>query len=386
MFHFKVSFRQLGLVAGVLAVAGAYFCFAPEQINSQRRPPVRRSAPPPKAPKFDHFNEAHQMECSACHKFPSDNWKAARPAADAFEDITDYPKHETCLACHEENFFTGSPPTICSICHVNPSPNDSTRHPFPNPRELYDLSPKGIRSSSSFSVNFPHELHADIVSSSVPKGRADPMFVAVSFRQNAAENCAVCHSIMDPQGKDGPEFYSPPPRGIGNSFWLRRGTFMSSPLGHASCFICHSADSGMSPAPADCAACHKPRETGPNPDVSDQVIAKMKISGKVVRETWLARTSVGAFRHELEMHRDMECSTCHAVSGIDTVKRSDRRVSISSCVMCHVTATAAEGGLLNVELERREKNARFECNKCHVVYGKMPVPASHIKAVKDAGN
>lgn len=379
-------FRLIILILGIAAVAAAFVYLAPETAHSQRRPPVRRSTPTPKVPKFDHRNEAHQMECSSCHKFPSDNWKAVRPEADAFEDITDYPKHESCLTCHEQNFFTGSPPTICSICHVNPSPNDSTRHPFPNPREIYDKSPKGSSASSDFSVNFPHELHADIVSDNGNSRDGRSMFVAVSFRGNASENCAVCHAIKDPQGKDPAEFYTNPPRGLGNAFWLRRGTFMSSPLGHASCFTCHSADSGMSPAPTDCAVCHKPKEAGPGPDISDAVMARMKVSDKVVRAAWQMRTSVGTFRHELEMHRDMECSTCHMVGTIDTVNRTARRVSISSCVMCHVTPTAADGGLLNVELERREKNARFDCVSCHVVYGKMPVPASHIKAVKDAGN
>jgi hypothetical protein len=49
--------------------------------------------------------------------------------------------------------------------------------------------------------------------------------------------------------------------------------------------------------------------------------------------------------------------------------------------MCHVSATAAEGGALNSELESRRSNPKFECIKCHVTLGKLPVPDSHVKAL-----
>ncbi|MBK8302992.1 MAG: hypothetical protein IPK98_06175 [Chloracidobacterium sp.] len=62
-----------------------------------------------------------------------------------------------------QQFFKGAKPNICSICHTNPSPRDSTRHPFPNPREIFDASPKGKTATSDFVVGFPHDKHIDIV-------------------------------------------------------------------------------------------------------------------------------------------------------------------------------------------------------------------------------
>lgn len=49
--------------------------------------------------------------------------------------------------------------------------------------------------------------------------------------------------------------------------------------------------------------------------------------------------------------------------------------------MCHVTATVAEGGGLNIELEKRKANRKFDCSICHISFGRLPVPESHIKAV-----
>ena len=75
---------------------------------------------PKKYSDFPHGTKAHALECSQCHKFPSPNWKTVRPEKEAFPDITDYPKHESCVGCHKAQFFKGRPPVICSICHTNP--------------------------------------------------------------------------------------------------------------------------------------------------------------------------------------------------------------------------------------------------------------------------
>jgi hypothetical protein len=53
--------------------------------------------------------------------------------------------------------------------------------------------------------------------------------------------------------------------------------------------------------------------------------------------------------------------------------------------MCHVTATSGDGGAVNLEVDARKSDAKFQCVKCHVTFGKLPVPASHIEAIKAAG-
>jgi len=125
--------------------------------------PVKRTRArqPKKYSAFPHNIKAHQVECSSCHKFPSDNWNKVRSKADAFPDITEYPRHETCLNCHRQQFFRGAVPTICTICHTNPGPRNSSRHPFPNPREIFDASPKGKTAVSDFAISFPHAKHVE---------------------------------------------------------------------------------------------------------------------------------------------------------------------------------------------------------------------------------
>ncbi|MEP6900440.1 MAG: cytochrome c3 family protein, partial [Actinomycetota bacterium] len=107
------------------------------EISSTPRPKKKVQTRNARYSEFPH--NKHKLACSTCHNFPSANWKSVRKT-DAFPDITDYPRHESCLNCHRQQFFKGAKPQICSICHTNPSPNDSSRHPFPNPREIFDQS------------------------------------------------------------------------------------------------------------------------------------------------------------------------------------------------------------------------------------------------------
>ena len=105
-----------------------------------------------------------------------------------------------------------------------------------------------------------------------------------------------------------------------------------------------------------------------------------------MRDAWSSRTSSGTFRHEFPSHADLSCSTCHDVSAMNTIDQKSKKVPISSCSMCHVTATTADGGALNFEVDARKKNPSFQCVKCHVSFGTRPIPESHTKAIEAAGN
>lgn len=335
--------------------------------------------------EFSHDVKEHKVDCGSCHKFPSSNWDKIRTGSDAFPDITEYPKHDSCLNCHKEQFFKGTPPAICSICHVSPSPENSSRHPFPNPRELFDKSPKGARSSSKFAVAFPHDKHVDIVSDTRNRQQRNAaFFVRASTRRYAEESCAVCHKTLDPQGDSKDEYFKPPPKDIGDRFWLKRGTFKSSPIGHQTCFSCHSADSGMSPAPSDCGTCHKPLQPPLGSDLALGLVEKIGISDKVLLTAWRRRDSSGTFRHEWMSHAELSCATCHNVTAINTADLKTKKVPVTSCGPCHITPTAADGGILNFEIDARKKDPKFECVKCHLSFGKAPIPASHTQAVTDA--
>jgi hypothetical protein len=69
---------------------------------------------------------------------------------------------------------------------------------------------------------------------------------------------------------------------------------------------------------------------------------------------------------------------------MNTVDVQTLKVPVSSCggaEGCHATATLDEGGILNYEIDQKKKNANFACTKCHIVFGKQNVPASHLSAI-----
>ena len=325
---------------------------------------------------FNHTTAAHKMECAACHKFPSPNWNKVRTGPDAFPDITEYPQHDSCIRCHKQQFFKGRPPMICSNCHLNPGPRDSSRHPFPNPREIFDKSPKGKRvEESDFAISFPHDKHIEIVS-----GDGDPSYKP----SKGEESCAVCHRTYQPQGTSADEFFIKPPANNGDAFWLKKGTFKTVPIGHTTCFSCHSQDTGLEPAPTNCAACHKLRPPASPSDFDLNLARQMTQSDKIMLTAWRHRTSAGTFRHEFEMHAGMDCAMCHNVATMNTLDVKSKTVAISSCATCHATSTLDDGGVLNYEVEKRKKDAAFQCVKCHVAFGKRPIPETHLKALEAA--
>jgi hypothetical protein len=350
------------------------------KVKANTTPQTRKAK---KYSEFPHNVSAHKIDCGSCHKFPSANWKKVRKESEAFPDITDYPKHESCLKCHQQQFFKGSPPVICSICHINPSPRDSTRHAFPNPREIFDTTAKGKNHVSDFAISFPHDKHIEIVS----RGKnGESLWVKASFsatRKKLAgeESCSVCHQTYQPQGASAGEFVTKPPEKLGDAFWLKKGTFKTVPTGHATCFTCHSTDTGILPAPTDCATCHKLAPVEIKTDFDEKLAAATGDLNKIMMLAWRKRDSSATFRHEFSSHADLECANCHNVAAMNTLDALTRKVPVTSCNMCHITETSEDGGILNFEVDARKKDASFACVKCHIAFGKSPIPESHFKAI-----
>jgi hypothetical protein len=357
------------------------------EVNQPTPTPVARQQPRrPDFSKFSHNVKEHKAECSSCHAFPSSNWNKVRTGDDAFPDITDYPKHASCVNCHRQQFFRGATPAICSICHTNPSPRNSMRHPFPNPREIFDRSPKGKAASSDFQAYFPHDIHVDMISSNNAPRTGFINASLMKMRKNE-ESCSVCHQTMMPQGDSDAEYFSEPPKDLGDRYWLKKGTFKTAPIGHTTCFTCHSTDSGIEPAPSNCAACHRPKEPAPAADFDPRLASRIGVSERVMLDAWSTRASSGTFRHEFMSHAEMSCSSCHNVSSIITTDSKTKKVPVTSCNYCHITSTADEGGVLNFEIDERKKDKSFQCVKCHLSFGTLPVPESHLKAITGlAGN
>lgn len=334
--------------------------------------------------KYSGFpHSKHRQACHTCHKFPSPNWKRVRPADQAFPDVTDYPKHDSCLSCHRKQFFGTPKPVICQICHTNPSPKNSNRYPFPNPREIFDKTEKGKNAVSDFAIHFSHEKHLELLG----KNESDKKvrFINAKMKRAGEESCAMCHQNLQPQGESDDEYVSKPPKDWGNNFWLKKGTFKSIPIGHTNCFTCHSADSGIEPTPNNCAACHQTKPALAKTDFDKKFAAPMKIDDKILLMAWRNRDSSATFRHEFVSHAELECATCHTVSTMDTLKIASKKVSINACAICHVTATLDDGGVLNYEVDERRKDAKFQCTKCHIAFGSEAIPATHLKAIEEAG-
>lgn len=376
--------------AALFMIGSLYRSSSPVVANGGEEPkPTPKKAATPRKVKYSEFPhnvKAHKVDCATCHKFPSDNWNKVRTGDAAFADVTEYPKHDSCLKCHTQQFFKGAKPAICSICHTDPSPRNSARHPFPNPREIFDQSPKGKTAESDFVVGFPHDKHIEIVSQN---GSGSASFVNAAFtdrdrRRAGEESCAVCHQTQAPQGKSDEEYLTPPPAKLGDAFWLKKGTFKSAPIGHTTCFTCHSADSGMVPAPQTCSACHQLKPPMPSADFDAKLAAPMKVESKVMMDAWRKRDSAGKFAHEFFAHAELSCSTCHNVLTMNTADPKTKKVEISSCATCHATATSDDGGALNYEVDMRKKSATFECVKCHITFGRSPIPDSHTKAIAAA--
>ncbi|HXS01399.1 MAG TPA: cytochrome c3 family protein [Pyrinomonadaceae bacterium] len=292
-----------------------------------------------------------KLACSTCHKFPTKNWKEVRKGDAAFPDVTEFPEHASCLNCHRQQFFARERPVpkICSNCHVKATPVDTSRKLFPSLGEAFLATAK--RFVSDFRVAFPHDKHSDA-------------------------ECADCHQTHQPQDKSDDEFVTKPPKDIGDAFWLKKGTFKSRPFTHATCFTCHNQESELAPLPQNCDSCHKlSLPENRTADFDEKLAAKIGVADWWTLTAWRKRTSAGAFRHEA--HPDLKCTQCH--NGPEM-----RKVAVKSCggaEGCHVTATLDDGGILNYEIDQRNKSAKFVCTKCHVEFGNKAVPESHLKAI-----
>ena len=389
----------------------------PSALEPQRRPRQRRSQKrrvPPK-PKIDYTKFSHtthavtqKLACNSCHTVPSKNWKDVRKGDAAFADVTDFPEHSSCLSCHRVQFFARErpAPAICSNCHIAVTPRDTARWLFPSLGDLADPQLKRRDLVSEFGVAFPHDKHNDVVGSI---GNKQPSFVKAVFQskkaapdwsatvpvaasrglndasetlalQSPPKSCPVCHETFQPQGKSSEEYVIKPPKTLGDAFWLKKGTFKTIPSSHTVCFTCHNADSGIPPEPKNCEMCHKLVVPSTLKVDFDPKLASQMGADKTMLDRWRHRISAGAFRHEGARPTD-----CHnaASSAFNTVDAKTLKVPVKSWRVdgCRITQTLDDGGPLNYEIDSRRKNPNFVCTKCHITFGKEPVPESHARAI-----
>jgi hypothetical protein len=365
---------------------------AVSQRRLQRSTSQKPKAPP--KPRIDYANFSHQthavtqkLACNSCHRIPSKNWKEFRTADAAFPDATDFPEHPACLDCHRTQFFARErpAPVICSNCHIAVTPRDTARWLFPSLGDVTDPTLKRRDFVSEFGVGFPHDKHIDVVGLNANRRP----FVSVLFQEKKPappKSCPVCHETYQPQGKSSEEYVTKPPKTLGYAFWLKRGTFKTIPSSHTICFMCHNADSGVPPEPKNCEMCHKLAPPQHLKVDFDPKLAPNMGADKTMVDRWSRRTSAGAFRHEGGEHPDLSCLNCHnaASSTFNTLDPKTLKVPVRSCGGadgCHITTTTDDGGALNFEIDSRKKDPNFVCTKCHITFGKEPIPENHPQAI-----
>lgn len=373
---------------------------AEAQTRRRQRPaPATKAAPKPRIDysRFSHTTHTVQQKlaCNTCHKFPTKNWKEIRKGDDAFPDVAEYPQHAACLTCHREQFFARErpAPVICSNCHIAITPRNTARYLFPSIGEAFLSSPQGQKFVSEFQVAFPHDKHVDVVGINRRRS-SDPFayFITASFRSRPVtrapedpKSCPVCHQTYKPQGKSDEEYFTKPPQNLGDAFWLKKGTFKTTPVDHSACATCHSDDSGIAPAPADCNACHKLFKAPiTKVDFDSTSPARMGVTDPLILRKWARRDLSAAFRHEGGAHPDLSCTNCHNPAVMNLLDPKTMRVNVKSCGGadgCHITATTDDGGILNFEVDQRKTNPAFQCTKCHLKFGSEPIPESHTAAI-----
>ena len=390
----KLAVIVLAAIALSFIVTLSTAVAAPQKRRQPRRLP---KANVPAKPKVDYTKFSHtthvvnqKLACSSCHKVPSKNWNVMRKGDAAFQDVSDFPEHSSCLTCHKEQFFARErpAPSICSNCHIAVTPKDTARWLFPSLGDLTDPKLKRRAFVSEFGVGFPHDKHIDVVGA-ILGDRNRGLFISVLFQEKkpaAPKSCPVCHETYQPQGKSSEEYVVKPPKDIGDNFWLKKGTFKTIPTSHTICFTCHNTDSGIAPEPKNCEVCHKLMQPMQLKTDFDPTLAAKMGADSVMLARWSRRISAGGFRHEGGEHPDLSCLNCHKVdnAAFSTVDLKTIKVPVKSCGGadgCHITTTLDEGGALNFEVDSKKKDPNFVCSKCHVTFGKGPMPENHPLAI-----
>ena len=397
--------RTLTLVLLLLAASAVYVCPRldtsaagatpePQQRRRGRARTAQRRAPARDYSAFRHSTPAHRKDaCDSCHKIPTAHWARVRDRESAFLDVADYPEHESCLGCHRTQFFRGARPAICSVCHSVVSPRSGERHPFQNPPGLFARSAKAQKRAaggSEFALNFPHDVHLDAMASN-PAGAG-----------KRANSCSACHEtyFLRPGQKGAEAAAATPaaPAGVTQApaSELKDGLLMTSPAGHDSCFNCHwkgsrEAEGGERPYASDCTGCHTPVQQAkaaaargaPPPagkDIGGEAAEGAGFADSFARAKLLRRDAV-KFPHAASSHNDLDCARCHmSVSSYGSLDDAMYKVPVLSCgggSSCHITPARD----LNKEVASREKDASFQCVKCHVNLGRQKTPPSHLSAV-----
>jgi hypothetical protein len=365
--------------------------------TGRRRGPARPTQPATRgaaARNYSRFkHESHRapvakLDCKDCHTISSP-LAPDRIVAATKPSVEGYPYHDSCVRCHRPQFFKGSSPQICTVCHTRSSPRLTARniHPFPKQSEQ--------TIAREFPGYFPHTLHQSVIARTrePARERAGWSFVRASFKPfedtpaKATDNCATCH-LTDAR--------PPVPIAVGGTEATfkpeDKGTFKTVPSGHAACFNCHWQ--AQAPLKDDCAGCHlssgeytkKKRATSIEAALPGLISPLAAGWFKTWPREWPKRLSI-KFRHETPNH-DIGCTSCHInITQMETLNIPKADVPITTCAPCHVSSNSpvlrkgSETLTFYTEMEREKddkENKSNTCTGCHTAaIGRERPPCSH---------
>lgn len=412
------TFLRIGLFVAATAVFGAQFLMTssadtlrPGLVEMEMAetvaddltvPPVEAQA---RSLYFSHNTRQHKTgkyaSCSSCHDLPEKNWKSARrDKLDPFPDVTTFPYHDSCFACHNSDVFSKKG-VFCGSCHTEASQlakGGAGVLKFPLPAR-----------GRQFRTIFPHDIHQDLIASNEPPIRdyAVAHFIPASFstqdppkvdnKKTPFYSCAVCHKTPDDMPKWSivklnmkpvaalvPDKADPKtkalvfsnPAYMDGDRTLDAAYFKTSPESHMSCFNCHYQFQNLPEGKQSCAGCHE--LTNPfKPYLNRNTIKRYSLK----------------FDHDRGGHDKADCTACHVqITQSGELKKRDadgkrlvEDVPIASCKDCHETqdSSAEWKQILTAEIDKRTEDAKFSCAYCHTsAIGSFEIPASHRKPTR----
>ncbi len=294
--------------------------------------------------------------------------------------IKDYPRHESCLACHRQQFSTGPSSMICTICHTKPIKTGiGARFKFPKNYE---------KMKQEFFTYFPHGLHTELLAfnRSSPEGNLilkRVSFKALSQENSMKESCQACHEVQKERITEYAINEKWP-----DSFVPKDGTFITKPENHRNCFVCHGSSllPWMSPQPVaeNCTGCHSRRIGDTTKYTYNKSSSTVEPLGQrkditVWRQGGVRRISI-KFRHagggSDVYHQQVGCATCHVNIALKLTSDEPIDVSIDSCALCHSMRNALPD--IVEEIDRSVDQPFYLCLGCHTSdVGKYYAPLSH---------
>src|SRR6266496_6109204 len=169
------------MLAGLLFICVRVSSSVALELEKRQRQTRHRSSAPPSekaANKYSNFTheshgehakhpQARNLKCSDCHVIPSAKEPDRVAAATKPTAMLGYPYHDSCLRCHQQQFYRGDRPPICTVCHSRVAVRLTSRDVYPQ----FPSLKRGDVLAREFPGYYPHSLHQSVMARSRPSPR-----------------------------------------------------------------------------------------------------------------------------------------------------------------------------------------------------------------------